>query len=187
MSTILYELPDRYVLDTGEVVGKHMKAVRMLLAGKRLDGHMFAENADLQQFVKFSDQTPILWAAGEEGGPAPDTFTWQIPAEFKSIVLSKWIETKFTEYMEEITVPTMEQITVYERRLGDELRLISDLGMEDFVRALIYIIDVFRKNNVVWGVGRGSSVESLVLFLIGVHMIDPVLHGIPLDHFFRHK
>jgi DNA polymerase III alpha subunit len=48
-----------------------------------------------------------------------------------------------------------------------------------------YIVDTLRANNVVWGVGRGSSVASYVLHLIGVHKIDSVKYDIPIEEFFK--
>ena len=54
---------------------------------------------------------------------------------------------------------------------------------KNFVRVLqflIYFVDTLRANNIVWGVGRGSSVASFCLFLIGVHKINPLLYN--LDH-----
>jgi DNA polymerase III alpha subunit len=50
---------------------------------------------------------------------------------------------------------------------------------------MVYIIDTLRKNNIVWGVGRGSSVASYVLFLLGVHRVDSVKYDIPLNEFFK--
>jgi DNA polymerase III alpha subunit len=34
-------------------------------------------------------------------------------------------------------------------------------------------------------VGRGSSVASYVLFLIGVHKIDPIKYELPIEEFFK--
>ena len=50
---------------------------------------------------------------------------------------------------------------------------------------LIYFVDTLRANNVVWGVGRGSSVASYVLFIIGVHKIDSVKYKLPINEFFK--
>jgi DNA polymerase III alpha subunit len=50
-----------------------------------------------------------------------------------------------------------------------------------------YIVDTLRANNVVWGVGRGSSVASYVLHIIGVHKIDPIKYNIPIEEFFKEK
>jgi len=59
---------------------------------------------------------------------------------------------------------------------------------KDFIRVLqflIYFIDTLRKNNIVWGVGRGSSVASFCLFLIGVHKINPLLYNLDITEFLR--
>jgi len=42
-----------------------------------------------------------------------------------------------------------------------------------------------RKNNIVWGVGRGSSVASYVLFLLGVHKIDSMYYELSVDEFLK--
>ena len=48
----------------------------------------------------------------------------------------------------------------------------SNRNLFPVLKVLIYIIDTMRKNNLVWGIGRGSSVASYVLYLIGVHKVD---------------
>ena len=50
---------------------------------------------------------------------------------------------------------------------------------------LIYFVDTLRANNIVWGVGRGSSVASFCLFLIGVHKINPLLYNLDIKEFLR--
>ena len=50
---------------------------------------------------------------------------------------------------------------------------------------LIYFVDTLRANNIVWGVGRGSSVASLCLFLIGVHKINPLQYNLDITEFLR--
>jgi DNA polymerase III alpha subunit len=59
---------------------------------------------------------------------------------------------------------------------------------KNFVRVLqflIYFVDTLRENNMVWGVGRGSSVASFCLFLIGVHKINPMLYNLDIKEFLR--
>jgi DNA polymerase III alpha subunit len=53
------------------------------------------------------------------------------------------------------------------------------------LRAMKYVVDTLRSNNIVWGVGRGSSVASYVLFIIGVHKIDSVKYKLPINEFFK--
>lgn len=70
-------------------------------------------------------------------------------------------------------------------RVSQELDLYTKHGMLDLLYVMQYIVDTLRQNNIVWGVGRGSSVASYVLFLIGVHKIDPIKYEIPIDEFFK--
>ena len=53
------------------------------------------------------------------------------------------------------------------------------------LKTMKYVVDTLRANNVVWGVGRGSSVASYVLFIIGVHKIDSVKYKLPINEFFK--
>lgn len=71
------------------------------------------------------------------------------------------------------------------QRLIDELQEYRARQMLDLLRWLKYFVDTCRKNNVIWGVGRGSSVASYVLFLLGVHKIDSVKHKLDWQEFLR--
>ena len=70
-------------------------------------------------------------------------------------------------------------------RVSQELELYIKHGMYDILHVMKYIVDTLRTNNVVWGVGRGSSVSSYVLFLIGVHKIDSIKYKLPIEEFFK--
>ena len=71
------------------------------------------------------------------------------------------------------------------QRVDQELELFIKNGMYDLLHVMKYVVDTLRANNVVWGVGRGSSVASYVLHLIGVHKIDSVKYNIPIEEFFK--
>jgi DNA polymerase III alpha subunit len=59
-------------------------------------------------------------------------------------------------------------------RIMQELDLYKKHNMILMLKAMKYIVDTLRTNNVIWGVGRGSSVASYVLFKLKVHQIDRV-------------
>ena len=65
-------------------------------------------------------------------------------------------------------------------RVKEEYVLFEKKGFTKVLQFLVYFIDTLRQHNIVWGVGRGSSVSSFCLFLIGVHKINPLLYN--LDH-----
>ena len=71
------------------------------------------------------------------------------------------------------------------QRVGQELLLYQERNLFDLLRYLKYLVDTLRKNNVVWGVGRGSSVASYVLFLLGVHKIDSLYYNLDIDEFLK--
>jgi DNA polymerase III alpha subunit len=71
------------------------------------------------------------------------------------------------------------------QRVDQELELFIKNGMYDLLHVMKYVVDTLRENNVVWGVGRGSSVASYVLHLIGVHKIDSIKYNLPIEEFFK--
>jgi DNA polymerase III alpha subunit len=70
-------------------------------------------------------------------------------------------------------------------RLLQELDLYRKHDLLPVLRAMKYMVDTLRNNRIVWGVGRGSSVASYVLFIIGVHKIDSVKYKLPINEFFK--
>jgi len=71
------------------------------------------------------------------------------------------------------------------QRLIDELNAYKARNMLDLLRWLKYFVDTCSKEGVVWGIGRGSSVASYVLFLIGVHNIDSIKYNLDWQEFLR--
>tara|TARA_B100002019_G_scaffold293429_1_gene320957 strand:+ start:7705 stop:8226 length:522 start_codon:yes stop_codon:yes gene_type:complete len=70
-------------------------------------------------------------------------------------------------------------------RVNEELSAFQSREMFNLLRYMIYLVDFMRKNNIVWGVGRGSSVASYVLYLIGVHRIDSIKYNLDWREFLR--
>ena len=62
---------------------------------------------------------------------------------------------------------------------------VLDRDMTDLLRYMVYLVDFMRENNIVWGVGRGSSVASYVLYLIGVHKINSIRYNLDWREFLR--
>lgn len=71
------------------------------------------------------------------------------------------------------------------QRVGQELLLYQERDLFNLLKYLKYLVDTLRKNNIVWGVGRGSSVASYVLFLIGVHKIDSLYYNLDIEEFLK--
>ena len=71
------------------------------------------------------------------------------------------------------------------QRAGHELMLYQERGLFDLLRYLKYLVAVMTENHVIWGVGRGSSVASYVLYLLGVHRIDSMFYDLDVSEFLR--
>ena len=97
---------------------------------------------------------------------------WFMPDEYKAISIHNYIMPKCL---------TPEAAA----RAEEELEAFRERGMYDLLRYMIYLVDFMRENNIVWGVGRGSSVASYVLYLIGVHRIDSIQYGLDWREFLR--
>jgi len=71
------------------------------------------------------------------------------------------------------------------QRVDYELKLYKSHAMMDVLQFLKYMVDTLRKNNIVWGVGRGSSVASYVLYLLGVHKVNSIKYNLDPTEFLR--
>ena len=71
------------------------------------------------------------------------------------------------------------------QRAGHELMLYQERGLFDLLKYLTYLVNVMRDNQVIWGVGRGSSVASYVLYLLGVHRINSMFYDLDVGEFLR--
>jgi len=97
---------------------------------------------------------------------------WHMPQEYKDIDIAEYVLSLCKEDYEL-------------QRVGKELLLYQERNLFDLLRYLKYLVDTLRKNNIVWGVGRGSSVASYVLFLIGVHKIDSIYYQLEIEEFLK--
>jgi DNA polymerase III alpha subunit len=70
-------------------------------------------------------------------------------------------------------------------RVTEELELFIQHDMLDVLYYCKYLVDTMREHKIVWGVGRGSSVASYVLYLIGIHKIDSLKFGLDIKEFLK--
>ena len=97
---------------------------------------------------------------------------WYMPDEYKNLDIAKWI-------LDQCQTDSERQ------RVGEELLLYLDRNLFQLLQYLKYLVDTMRKHNIVWGVGRGSSVASYVLYLIGVHRINSMYYDLDIEEFLR--
>lgn len=97
---------------------------------------------------------------------------WFMPDEYKTLNVHNYVLTKCT---------TQDETA----RCAEELAEFDGRGMMPLLQYMVYLVDFMRENDIVWGVGRGSSVASYVLYLIGVHRIDSIQNDLDWTEFLR--
>jgi DNA polymerase III alpha subunit len=97
---------------------------------------------------------------------------WLTPEPYASIDVRTWCLDK-CKYQEE------------RDRVDLEINEMLTRDMIPIMRHLIYCVDAWRNNGVFWGVGRGSSVCSFVLYLIGINRINPMEHGLVITEWLK--
>lgn len=97
---------------------------------------------------------------------------WHMPEHYKNMDIAEWVLSQCSNESEL-------------QRAGEELLLFQERDMFNLLRYMKYLVDTMRDNNIVWGVGRGSSVASFVLYLIGIHKINSLYFDLPIEEFLK--
>ena len=109
---------------------------------------------------------------------------WFMPDEYKTLDVDDWCLRKIMK-MKDAVHPDRVLWSNEWNRAYEELEAFDERGMFNLLRYMIYLVDFMRENDIVWGVGRGSSVASYVLYLIGVHRIDSIKYDLDWREFLR--
>jgi len=120
------------------------------------------------QFQKYNTQSETVSVEDFDSQLQSD---WFMPDEFKELDIENWL----------ISICPAENL----QRLTEELNEYRSRNMINLLRWLRYFVELCEKEGVVWGVGRGSSVASYALFLIGIHMVDPIKYNLDWREFLR--
>jgi DNA polymerase III alpha subunit len=106
--------------------------------------------------------------------------------DFDQALQSDWFMPKeYLEFDVESHCLTRCTTDAERARVAAEIIAYKERGMIPLLQWIKHFVDVCSENNVVWGVGRGSSVASFVLFLLGVHEIDSVKYNLDWQEFLR--
>ncbi len=170
--TILLDKYSRQVLSENQ-------AVEMLYSDPALDvSNLCLQDSDqfnsaskklhLNMFITQLDEIGVDVAQYHNNNQS----NWHMPEKYKQLDIA--------EYLLKLCNTDAEL-----QRVGTELLLYQERDMFDLLRFLVYIVDVMREQDIVWGVGRGSSVASYVLYLIGVHKIDSLYYDLDIAEFLR--
>lgn len=165
----------------GQAILSSNKLRELLLQGKNI-GHLnVVKDDDVELYEKYQDallrQKTVFLEAPEEILSFDDFHLqkadeWIFPEEYQQIDVHKWLLDK---------CKTQEEID----RVNEEYAMYKERELIMLLRLFIFLIDYFRKNKFIWGVGRGSSVSSYILYLIGVHRVNSLKFGFDIKDYLK--
>ena len=148
----------------------HVDKCHVVLCEQSDDVDKFNTAMEEQGFDKLQKYIPI--DVDEKTFDGALQSEWFMPDEYKTLNVIDYVLQRVVNQTEA-------------ERAGEELVEFEKRGMFDLLRYMIYLVDYMRENDIVWGVGRGSSVASYVLYLIGVHKIDSIKYELDWREFLR--
>lgn len=97
---------------------------------------------------------------------------WHLPAEYEAFDIYSFL-------VEQCTTPEQTNRVLLEWNEFKKRNMITVL------KFLKYFVDTLENNNVLWGVGRGSSVASYILYLLKVHRVDSLKYELDIKEFLK--
>jgi hypothetical protein len=97
---------------------------------------------------------------------------WFMPDDYRDLDIAEYVLSLCN---------TQEEL----QRCGEELLMFQERNLFNLLRYLKYFVDTMKENHMIWGVGRGSSVASYVLYKLGVHRIDSMFYDLHPQEFLR--
>ena len=71
----------------------------------------------------------------------------------------------------------------YKERLEKELKVIDEMGFNDYFLIVYDYVFYAKKNNILVGPGRGSAAGSLVSYTLGITDVDPIEYDLLFERF----
>lgn len=167
----------------GELVFSDTDVCNLIMQGRDVDSlqHLVVdETVNLEELITHVERPDSLltWKFPYNSSTSVPEFhdsqqlMWHMPEEYKALDIAEH-------------VLGLCQNEAELQRCGTELLLYQERGLFDLLRYLTYLVDVMTKNHIIWGVGRGSSVASYVLYKLGVHRIDSMYYNLDIAEFLR--
>jgi len=166
----------------GQMIFSEDDCVDMLMRGQSIhvDGMLVDATVDLEVAAGILENVPMLVKYNEltlqavtvEDFDHVNQSQWLMPDEYKQLDIAEYV------------LGLCESEAAIQR-VGEELLLYQARDLFDLLRYLKFLIDTMKSNNLIWGVGRGSSVASYVLYLLDVHRIDSLHYNLDIAEFLR--
>lgn len=144
-----------------------------------LNGIVVEQTVDLETAALMLDEVPTLIKYNEM---AEDISTEEFDHQNQSrwFMPEEYLKLDIAEHILNLCKTDAEL-----QRCGQELMLFQERNLFNLLRYLKYLVDLMTQHKLIWGVGRGSSVSSYVLYKLGVHRIDSLFYELDPAEFLR--
>jgi len=166
----------------GQMIFSEDDCVNMLMRGQSMpiNGMLVDATVDLETAALILDQVPTFVQYNEMAMQAVSV------EDFDHENQSQWLMPDHYRHMDIAEhVLSLCDSEAALQRAGEELLLYQARDLFDLLRYLKFLVDIMSQNNLIWGVGRGSSVASYVLYLLKVHRIDSLHYNLDIAEFLR--
>lgn len=110
--------------------------------------------------------------------------SWKLPTKYLELDIDQHVLAVFGERVLGLEYDSA-QIELAITRVALELQEFKARKLENLLRTIVFVLDRFKETGQIYGVGRGSSCASYVLFLLGLHVVDSILYNVPIEEFFH--
>lgn len=169
----------RYVFDDTYLIDFNALQDPIALSSLTRPMYAFEETLDVKQYNRMVDKKHRILIKDHFNEQVCNSDEWLIPSEYKQLTVMDLQDRCTHGHDARGITPTADRLD----RIDYELAVFSVRGLIPVIQTMCYIIDELTNKNEVWGVGRGSSVASYVLFLLGVHDVDSIAYGLDFEEF----
>ncbi|MDA8915669.1 hypothetical protein N9I01_00420 [bacterium] len=148
------------------------QGIELLYRNKDISDVVFDNATQFNQFANELDIEQLILEANWSQD-------FNVPQHYKDIDVEEYVRRLIPNAVDRTDNAATSQ------RVEMELAKYNARNLYPILQLMIYIVDMMRKNNLVWGVGRGSSVASYVLYLIGIHKIDSIKYNLDIEEFLK--
>jgi hypothetical protein len=166
----------------GQMIFTEDDCVNMIMRGQSIhvNGMLVDATVDLETAALILDHAPMFIQYNELAVQAvtvqefdhENQGRWLMPDRYKNMDIAEYV----------LSLCDSEAAL---QRVGEELLLYQARDLFDLLRYLKFLVDLMQENNLIWGVGRGSSVASYVLYLLKLHRVDSLHYNLDIAEFLR--
>jgi DNA polymerase III alpha subunit len=144
----------------------------LMLNGLSERGCLILDETEVSSYNEESSNEIYMYNASENKDIFSRSNSWFMPVQYKDLDILQHCLSKCDS-------------DIQVKRVQLEYRMFEERNLIMLLRYFVYLVDVMRKNEIIWGVGRGSSVSSYILFLIGIHRIDSLKYNLDIEEFLK--